>query len=193
MAPKREIVDPAYDTLALSESDDDLDSEEIEDAPVCDDPHAALRRVSSAFDAKVAHLTSPGLAPSEATAVTLDAEVTSRLNAARAMLSKVKRALLDQLTNFGNPIIEVVDANYLNRGELYLFHDWGGVDLQFEQAGQTLRYLHEMWKRPVHIETAEEGKALLLSYDGEESSVKEVVPSQPQGVAVGAGDDDDDE
>ena len=29
MAPKREIVDPAYDTLALSESDDDLDSEEI--------------------------------------------------------------------------------------------------------------------------------------------------------------------
>ena len=88
------MVDPAYDTLALSESDDDLDSEEIEDAPVCDDPHAALRRVSSAFDAKVAHLTSPGLAPSEATAVTLDAEVTSRLNAARAMLSKVKRALL---------------------------------------------------------------------------------------------------
>ena len=95
MAPKREIVDPAYDTLALSESDDDLDSEEIEDAPVCDDPHAALRRVSSAFDAKVAHLTSPGgLAPPDATAVTLDAEVTSTLNAARAMLSKVKRALL---------------------------------------------------------------------------------------------------
>ena len=87
MAPKREIVDPAYDTLALSESDDDLDSEEIEDAPVCDDPHAALRRVSSAFDAKVAHLTSPGLAPPDATAVTLDAEVTSTLNAARAMLS----------------------------------------------------------------------------------------------------------
>ena len=73
MAPKREIVDPAYDTLALSESDDDLDSEEIEDAPVCDDPHAALRRVSSAFDAKVAHLTSPGgLAPPDATAVTLE-------------------------------------------------------------------------------------------------------------------------
>ena len=94
MAPKREMVDPAYDTLALSESDDDLDSEEIEDAPVCDDPHAALRRVSSAFDAKVAHLLSPGLAPPDATALTLDAEVTSRLNAARAMLSKVKRALL---------------------------------------------------------------------------------------------------
>ena len=71
MAPKREIVDPAYDTLALSESDDDLDSEEIEDAPVCDDPHAALRRVSSAFDAKVAHLTSPGLAPPDATAASV--------------------------------------------------------------------------------------------------------------------------
>ena len=54
MAPKREIVDPAYDTLALSESDDDLDLRGDEDAPVCDDPHAALRRVSSAFDAKVA-------------------------------------------------------------------------------------------------------------------------------------------
>ena len=35
---------------------------------------------------------------------------------------KVKERLLFQLTNLGQPIIHVTDANYANRGELYLQH-----------------------------------------------------------------------
>jgi stage V sporulation protein R len=79
---------------------------------------------------------------------------------------KVKKQLLAALTNFGNPIIKVVDGNYKNRGELYLVHEWVGGDLQIEMAQLTLQGLCRMWQRPVHIETIESGKGRLLSYDG---------------------------
>ena len=91
-APK--TADPAHDTLALSESDEDLDSDVLEDVPLSADTDAALRRVSSAFDAKVSAALSAGLAPPSATAVPRDACLQEQRDAARAMLSKVKRALL---------------------------------------------------------------------------------------------------
>ncbi|MFO1051955.1 MAG: SpoVR family protein [Planctomycetota bacterium] len=98
---------------------------------------------------------------------------------------RVKRSLLDALTNFGNPIIYIVDANHQNRGELYLYHDWTGADLQLEQAQQTLNYVFEMWKRPVHIETREEGKGRLLSYDGKETTSREITGSKSPRDLVG--------
>jgi stage V sporulation protein R len=98
---------------------------------------------------------------------------------------RVKRGLLDALTNFGNPVILVVDANHQNRGELYLYHDWTGADLQFDYAMQTLRYLHAMWKRPVHIETREEGKPRLLSFDGQEAGMREITASKAPRDLVG--------
>ena len=102
---------------------------------------------------------------------------------------KVKDQILDGLTNFGQPIIRVVDANWSNRGELYLVHEWTGADLQFEQALETLGSLHSLWKRPVHIETCDEGKGRLLSFDGEEATIVELAGSEEQ-TAVGAGDDE---
>ncbi len=98
---------------------------------------------------------------------------------------KVKRSLLDALTNFGNPIIQVVDANHENRGELYLYHDWTGADLQLDQAQQTLRYVWEMWRRPVHIETRESGKARLLSFDGHEATMRELAGSRSPRDVIG--------
>ncbi|MHC4512444.1 MAG: SpoVR family protein [Planctomycetota bacterium] len=93
---------------------------------------------------------------------------------------KVKSALLNSLTNFGNPIIEVADANFENRGELYLYHDWAGADLEWDAAMQTLKGLYLMWKRPVHIETKDSntGKSKLLSFDGEEPKIKELRASK---------------
>lgn len=98
--------------------------------------------------------------------------------------TKVKKSLLDSLTNFGNPIIKVVDDNYMNRGELYLHHEWVSRDLEFEAALRTLKSLHFMWKRPVHIETREGGKPRLLSFDGEEAVMKEVAPSRDEEHSV---------
>jgi stage V sporulation protein R len=80
---------------------------------------------------------------------------------------KIKERLLFSLTNFGQPIIRVRDANYMNRGELYLEHIVAGdVGLRVDFAQRTLENLHRIWMRPVHIETIDDDVPTLLSYDG---------------------------
>ncbi|MCH9008953.1 SpoVR family protein [candidate division KSB1 bacterium] len=87
---------------------------------------------------------------------------------------KVKEKLLAGLTNFGQPFIFVVDANYLNRNELYLLHQHEGVELQLDEARDTLLNLFKIWKRPVHIETILDDAKTLLSFDGEEHNETEI-------------------
>jgi stage V sporulation protein R len=82
---------------------------------------------------------------------------------------KVKERLLFSLTNLGQPIVHVVDANHGNRGELYLKHRFEGVPLDAEKAKDTLKNLHALWRRPVHLETTEDDRPRLLSFDGQES------------------------
>ena len=80
----------------------------------------------------------------------------------------IKQQLLFNLTNFGEPMIEVVNANYQNRGELYLVHRWESVDLRPDYAAATLENLQAVWGRPVHLETiASEKGPVLFSYNGE--------------------------
>jgi stage V sporulation protein R len=81
---------------------------------------------------------------------------------------KVKERLLFSLTNLGQPVVHVTDANYSNRGELYLQHRYEGVPLDIEKARDTLKNLHRVWRRPVHIETMDDDRGRLLSYDGTE-------------------------
>ncbi len=85
---------------------------------------------------------------------------------------KVKQRLLYGLTNFGKPWIYVVDGNYRNRGELLLKHEHNGVDLKLDHATETLANLQFIWSRPVHLQTIVEGKPTLLSFDGNEHSMK---------------------
>jgi len=82
----------------------------------------------------------------------------------------VKEKLLFQLTNFGQPFIYVEDANYNNRGELYLRHRHEGVDLQMGYARDTMRNLHKLWTRPVYVETIVDERRRLLSFDGSDFS-----------------------
>ena len=84
-----------------------------------------------------------------------------------------RRALLAALTNFGNPIIRVVEGNYKNRGELYLVHDWAGAVLQFDHAQLTLQNLQRLWGRPVHIETVIDDVPSILSFDGSTPEVRD--------------------
>ncbi len=85
---------------------------------------------------------------------------------------EVKEKLLFQLTNFGNPYIFVVDANYENRGELLLQHDHRGVDLRSDYARETLSALVRIWKRPVVLATIVDSKPSLLRFDGKEHTVR---------------------
>jgi stage V sporulation protein R len=82
----------------------------------------------------------------------------------------VKEKLLFSLTNFGQPWIEVVDANFLNRGELVLSHRYEGVPLKLDLARETLENVHHLWKRPVHLETYVNDEPVVMSYDGVEHS-----------------------
>lgn len=79
---------------------------------------------------------------------------------------KVKQQLLTSLTNSGRPIIEVIDGNHANRGELLLEHRYAGVELDLDEARDTLRNLHLLWKRPVHIQTVLEDTQAVLSFNG---------------------------
>ncbi|MHB8419601.1 MAG: SpoVR family protein [Myxococcales bacterium] len=87
---------------------------------------------------------------------------------------KVKDKLLHQLTNFGQPIIEVVDGNFENRGELLLAHRHDGTDLQLDHAHETLQNLASLWRRPVNVVTRVDGKGVILSFDGKEHSERKV-------------------
>jgi stage V sporulation protein R len=87
---------------------------------------------------------------------------------------KIKQQLLFRLTNFGQPFICVEDGNYSNRGELYLRHRHEGVDLRLDYARDTLRNLHKIWTRPVHLETVIDGKNYLLTFDGRDYSERRI-------------------
>ncbi|MBI4124309.1 MAG: SpoVR family protein, partial [Deltaproteobacteria bacterium] len=81
---------------------------------------------------------------------------------------KIKKQLLFQLTNMGNPLIDVIDANYRHRGELLLKHTHEGVDLKIDWAKEALKALCRIWKKPVHVDTVVDGVPKILSFDGQE-------------------------
>ena len=86
----------------------------------------------------------------------------------------IKEKLLFRLTNFGQPFIYVEDGNYNNRGELYLRHRHEGVDLKLDYARDTMRNLHKLWTRPIHLETLIDDKKRLLSFDGSDFAERRV-------------------
>ncbi len=87
---------------------------------------------------------------------------------------KVKNKLLHSLTNWGQPIIEVVDGNFENRSELLLAHKWDNLDLKLDESRETLRNLHSLWRRPTNLVTRVEGKGVMLRYDGISHTEKKV-------------------
>ncbi|GAB4130036.1 MAG: hypothetical protein Fur005_15630 [Roseiflexaceae bacterium] len=87
---------------------------------------------------------------------------------------EIKQKLLFRMTNFGQPYIVVEDGNFNNRGELYLRHRHEGVDLKMDYARDTLRNIHKIWSRPVHLETMIEEKKRLVSFDGRDYSERKI-------------------
>ncbi len=78
-------------------------------------------------------------------------------------LQRIKQTLLYQITNMGQPFIYVVDANYLNRGELYLAHQWSGLEVEAAKAVQVLRHLRLIWGRPCHLQMRFNDEMWLIS------------------------------
>lgn len=78
----------------------------------------------------------------------------------------VKEKLLFMLTNFGQPRVDVADANHLNRGELVLAHRYEGVPLRMDYARDVLENVQRLWKRPVNLETWVDDQPAVLRFDG---------------------------
>jgi stage V sporulation protein R len=83
---------------------------------------------------------------------------------------KIKNKILFQLTNFGDPFIFVEDSNHENRGELLIRHRHEGTDLQIDHAKETLTSLVRVWRRPVNLVTAVDGKQRMMRFDGKDHS-----------------------
>ncbi|MBK8479874.1 MAG: SpoVR family protein [Proteobacteria bacterium] len=83
---------------------------------------------------------------------------------------QIKAKLLAMLTHQGQPLIEVEDGNFENRGELLLRHRHEGVDLRLDWARDTLGNLNRLWRRPVNLATRLEDQPKLLRFDGREHS-----------------------
>jgi len=98
---------------------------------------------------------------------------TGAYHIAARQFEEVKRQLLFQLTNAGQPFIYVEDGNYKNRAELLLRHRHEGIELKYDYARETLRHLFALWKRPVNLETVFGDSRHILRFDGETLSDSE--------------------
>lgn len=86
----------------------------------------------------------------------------------------IKAKLLFQLTNFGQPVIQIVDSNFENRGELLLTHLFEGVELQPDYMNECLSRIHKLWKRPVNLATVLDKSPSMVHYDGAEFDIKKL-------------------
>ena len=84
----------------------------------------------------------------------------------------IKKEILDAFTNFGQPIIDVVDGNFRNRGEILLYHKHQGKDLKIDWAVETLKNIYKIWSRPVNILTVIESESKIIHYDGIEPKIE---------------------
>jgi stage V sporulation protein R len=85
---------------------------------------------------------------------------------------KVRDQLVEEVAGRGRPAIVAVSADYAGRRELHLRHVYRGVELDAARAEKTLRQLYHLWRRPVHLETAQGGRRVFLTYDGRQHSAR---------------------
>jgi stage V sporulation protein R len=95
----------------------------------------------------------------------------------------IKAQLLFHMTNFGQPIIRIEDANFENRGELLLTHLHEGKDMQPDFMSATLKNVYKVWKRPVSMVTVMEDSPQLFRFDGKEYTTHKL-GEQPSGPAA---------
>lgn len=100
---------------------------------------------------------------------------TGELRIASRDFNRIKQTLLYKLTNRGQPFIYAVDANYLNRGELYLTHEWNGLEVDLAKAREVLSNIRVVWGRPVHLQLRLEDDTFLMSCDEPETMRKEKI------------------
>lgn len=92
---------------------------------------------------------------------------------------QIKQTLLYRISNMGQPLIHVADANYLNRGELYLAHQWNGLDIEIATAVEVLKNVRRLWGRPVHLQAQiDDEQRLFTCTDADEQPKQEKITDE---------------
>ncbi|USO00075.1 MAG: SpoVR family protein [Phycisphaeraceae bacterium] len=86
--------------------------------------------------------------------------------------NRVKQTLLYRITNMGQPFVHVADGNYLNRGELYLAHEFSGLEVDASKAVDVLRGLRMIWGRPVHLQARVNDEMTLTTLESPDGDAK---------------------
>jgi stage V sporulation protein R len=97
----------------------------------------------------------------------------------------IKAKLLFMMTNFGQPIIKIEDANFENRGELLLTHVHEGIDMQPDFMTETLKNVFKVWSRPVNLVTIMDGDGHLYRFDGQEFTDRKISSGPSQNDSTG--------
>jgi stage V sporulation protein R len=106
---------------------------------------------------------------------------TNRFEVDTRNFQAIKAQLLFHMTNFGQPIIRVEEANFANRGELLLTHLFEGMELQPDYMSQTLKNVFKLWTRPVNLATSMDGEAQIFRFDGQEYTNTKIGGPLPEG------------
>jgi stage V sporulation protein R len=80
--------------------------------------------------------------------------------------TQVRDQLVNMRVNGGFPYLTVQDGDYMRNGELYLKHEYEGIELDMKYLEKVLPYIYQLWGRGVNLETRVEEKAVRFSYDG---------------------------
>jgi stage V sporulation protein R len=78
----------------------------------------------------------------------------------------VRDQLVTMRVNGGFPYIVVENGDFNRNGELYLMHQYEGVELDLNYLEHVLPYIYQLWGRNVHMETFVEDRQVVYSYDG---------------------------
>lgn len=100
----------------------------------------------------------------------LDLYVFEKKGAEWKITDKSWEPIRDQLVysrvNGGFPTIHVVNGDHARLGELYLAHNYEGVELDLKYVERTMPFIYQLWGRSIHLETTVEDKKVLFTFDG---------------------------
>jgi stage V sporulation protein R len=83
-----------------------------------------------------------------------------------ATWEEVRDFLVNSMVNFGHPYLQIENGDHAGKGELYIRHVYEGQELDLKYAERTMPYVHQLWGKPVHVETILDDKPHLLTWDG---------------------------
>lgn len=79
--------------------------------------------------------------------VTIDAIVTD-FNS-----DETRRMIVNSFANSGIPKIDIINGNHMSTGSLLLEHRFAGLPLDKSYCISTMKHIHSIWGRPVHLKT----------------------------------------